>query len=75
MDGLILANFGQVERSEAELALRERLDPRSRANAAWSVRLRLDFPEEIEFFWGLPSGNQTWQLNIQKRSFSWENHP
>lgn len=32
---------GQVERSEAELALRERLDPRRRANAAWSVRLRL----------------------------------
>ncbi|CAL1156240.1 unnamed protein product, partial [Cladocopium goreaui] len=30
----------KVERSEAELALRERLDPRSRANAAWSVRLR-----------------------------------
>lgn len=30
----------KVERSEAELALRERLDPRRRANAAWSVRLR-----------------------------------
>lgn len=30
----------QVEQSEAQLALRERLDPRSRANAAWSVRLR-----------------------------------
>jgi len=50
MDGLILANFGQVERSEAELALRERLDPRSRANAAWSVRLRLDCVGKLSFF-------------------------
>ena len=50
MDGLILANFGRVERSEAELALRERLDPRSRANAAWSVRLRLDCVGKLSFF-------------------------